>query len=132
MRDQNKVFHLAVPCKNLEETANYYQALGCSVARSYDDRVTFDFFGDQLVCHLNPEQIDQKPQMYPRHYGITFLDKKEFDAVYHTAKQKELPFFQELTTRFEGKTEEHITFFLIDPSNNLLEFKYYFDERMVY
>ncbi|WP_027409547.1 VOC family protein [Anoxybacteroides tepidamans] len=132
MRDTNKVFHLAIPCKNLDETVDFYEKLGCRLARRYNDRVTFDFFGDQLVCHLSPENIEKQPKMYPRHFGITFINEEEFYHVLNMAKEKELPFFQELMVRFEGKQEEHVTFFLIDPANNLLEFKYYHDVNMVY
>jgi uncharacterized protein len=34
--------------------------------------------------------------------------------------------------RFEGLPEEHRTFALCDPSDNLLEFKHYVDVRMMY
>ncbi|WP_100405907.1 VOC family protein [Bacillus solitudinis] len=132
MRDVNKVFHLAIPCENLEQTSDFYEKIGCKVARKYHDRVTFNFFGDQVVCHLSPEDIDKKPKMYPRHFGVTFTNKDEFHTLLDIAKKNELPFFQELMTRFKGKQEEHITFFLIDPANNLLEFKYYDDMTMVY
>ncbi|RHW38958.1 glyoxalase [Neobacillus notoginsengisoli] len=132
MRETNKVFHLAIPCKNLDETVDFYEKLGCRLARRYHDRVTFDFFGDQVVCHLNPDQIDPAPKMYPRHFGITFLNREEFDEALEHATKYELSFFQELMVRFAGKREEHVTFFLIDPANNLLEFKYYHDEGMVY
>jgi uncharacterized protein len=132
MRETNKVFHLAIPCKNLDETAEFYQNLGCRLARRYDDRVTFDFFGDQVVCHLSPDNIDQEPKMYPRHFGITFLDKTEYDQALEFAISKELPFFGKPMVRFKGKQEEHMTFFLIDPANNLLEFKYYHDSSMAY
>ncbi|HZG72124.1 MAG TPA: VOC family protein [Chondromyces sp.] len=132
MRKRSKVFHLAIPCKDLDETVEFYENLGCQLARRYDDRVTFNFFGEQVVCHLSPSHIDEKPQMYPRHFGITFTDQSEFDLLYAFAKEKKLPFFQELKVRFSGKKEEHLTFFLVDPANNLLEFKYYHDIRMVY
>ncbi|MEI3607502.1 VOC family protein [Pseudogracilibacillus sp. SE30717A] len=132
MRETNKVFHLAIPCKELDETAEFYAKLGCRLARRYDDRVTFDFFGDQLVCHLSPENIDPKPSMYPRHFGITFLNKEEYDQTLTYALEQELPLFSKPMTRFEGRQEEHMTFFLIDPANNLLEFKYYHDPEMAY
>ncbi|WP_018664741.1 VOC family protein [Heyndrickxia acidiproducens] len=132
MRDVNKVFHLAIPCKDLNETTEFYKNLGCTLARRYDDRVTFNFFGDQVVCHLNPEKIDQSPKMYPRHFGITFLNKDEYLKTLEFAKANHLKFFQEQMVRFGGKPEEHYTFFLQDPSNNLLEFKYYHDKSMVY
>lgn len=132
MRQTNKVFHLAIPCKDLDETVNFYEKLGCHLARRYADRVTFDFFGDQVVCHLSPDQIDEKPKMYPRHFGITFLEKGEYDRALESAIYEELPFFQQPMVRFNGKQEEHLTFFLIDPANNLLEFKYYHDKSMAY
>jgi uncharacterized protein len=132
MRDVNKVFHLAIPCKDLDETVDFYEKLGCKLARRYHDRVTFDFFGDQVVCHLNPESIDLKPKMYPRHFGITFLNEEEFYQTLEQAKKHELKFFQDKMIRFGGRREEHITFFLQDPANNLLEFKYYHDDSMVY
>lgn len=132
MRNPNNVFHLAIPAKDLDEAYDFYVTkLGCKLARRYHDRITLDFFGDQIVCHLSQE-IDEKPKMYPRHFGITFQRKEEFDNLLKLAKQREIPFFQEPFTRFEGKAEEHVSFFLIDPSNNLLEFKYYYDERMMY
>ncbi|WP_017728229.1 VOC family protein [Halalkalibacterium ligniniphilum] len=132
MREANKIFHLAIPCKELDETVAFYEALGCKLARRYDDRVTFNFFGDQIVCHLSPEHIDHKPMMYPRHFGVTFTEKEEFYQVLHLAEKEKLPFFQKEMSRFSRKPEEHVTFFLIDPSNNLLEFKFYHDVSMVY
>jgi len=132
MRDMQNVFHLAIPCKDLDEAYHFYVTqLGCKLARRYNDRITLDFFGDQIVCHLST-QIDETPKMYPRHFGITFRDKREFDNLLSLARQREMRFFQEPMTRFERKVEEHRAFFLIDPSNNLLEFKYYLDERMMY
>lgn len=133
MRDPYQVFHIAIPCANLDEAVQYYsEKLGLQVARRYDDRITINFFGDQLVCHLCPEKIDKQPQMYPRHFGITFTDKAKFDAVLERAKASNLPFFRDLFSRFKGKQEEHLTFFLQDPSNNLIEFKYYYDPEMRY
>jgi extradiol dioxygenase family protein len=132
MRDSNNVFHLAIPTSDLDAAYEFYVTrLGCKLARRYHDRITLDFFGDQVVCHLS-DKIDRDPQMYPRHFGVTFKERREFDAVLHLAQQRAIPFFQEPTTRFEGLVEEHLTFMLIDPSNNLLEFKYYHDPRMMY
>lgn len=127
------VFHLAIPCRDLDETEEYYvKKLGFQKARRYDDRITLNMFGDQVVCHLNPEGCDDNPQLYPRHFGRTFRDKSDFDQFYQVAKNAEVPFFKELFVRFEGKKEEHLTFFLIDPSNNLIEIKYYHEPSQMY
>ena len=135
MRDSNNVFHLAIPCNDLDEAYEYYVTkLGCMLARRYNDRITLNFFGDQLVCHKYPEKTtkDQDLEMYPRHAGITFYKEKDFNNLIKLAENRGLTFYEKLFTRFEGTTEEHKSFFLIDPSNNLLEFKYYNDPRMMY
>ncbi|MCY0898820.1 MAG: VOC family protein [Firmicutes bacterium] len=132
MRDPHNVFHLAIPCRDLDEAYDFYVTkLGCKLARRYHDRITLDFFGDQVVCHLS-DKIDTNPEMYPRHFGVTFKNREEFDHLLNLARKREIPFFQEPMRRFEGLVEEHWTFLLRDPSNNLLEFKYYLDPHMMY
>ena len=133
MRDPNNAFHLAIPCKDLEETVDFYESkLGCEPRRKYDDRVTFFFFGDQLVCHLSPDKIDFDPDPYPRHFGITFSNKEEFDSFVEHLVSNNIDFLQPISTRFEGMPEVHTTFFLKDPSNNVLEFKFYPNKEMMY
>lgn len=135
MRTTHDVFHLAVPAYDLAETERFYvDGLGCRLARRYSDRITLDFFGDQLVCHLT-EAPDPRPEpadLYPRHFGVTFSDEKDFRAVHHLAEQRKLQFFRDVSTRFEGMVEVHQTFVLVDPSGNLIEFKHYEDPRMMY
>lgn len=132
MRDQDNVFHLAIPCRDLDEAFEFYVTkLGCKLARRYHDRITLDFFGDQLVCHRS-DKYERDPEMYPRHFGVTFKNREDFDRLTNLARMRELPFFSEPARRFQGMVEEHWTFFLIDPSNNLLEFKHYLDPHMMY
>jgi len=130
--NQNIVFHLAIPSANLDESADFYSRLGCRIARRYDDRVTLELLGHQVVCHLSPDKIDEIPEMYPRHFGITFTDAALFERMLSTAMERKIKFFREPFIRFKGLPEEHRAFFVIDPSNNLLEFKYYCDPGMVY
>jgi extradiol dioxygenase family protein len=137
MRESRDVFHLAIPVYDLDETVNFYVTkLGCKLARRYDDRVTLDFFGDQLVCHLSAAPAVQTPikdlEMYPRHFGVTFRESADFDGLYQLCQQRDVPFFSEVSTRFEGMVEVHKTFVICDPSSNLLEFKHYADSRMMY
>lgn len=133
MRSTKQVFHLAIPCRDLDEAAEYYEKkLGCLVARRRHDRITLNFFGDQVVCHLAPTEIDKHPKMYPRHFGVTFSEKAEYDGLLDKVKKNNLPFFSEPFVRFEGEPAQHETFMLIDPSNNLIEFKWYQDKQMMY
>jgi len=133
MNQREIVFHIAIPSSDLDAAYDFYvDGLGCRIARRYDDRITVDFFGAQLVCHLAPEMTAPEPAMYPRHFGATLRHRSKFDDVLNRAKEKGLEFFSDAFVRFEGLREEHDSFFLCDPSNNLVEFKYYRDPDMIY
>ena len=131
MRNSKDVFHLAIPCKDIKETVEFYVTImGCKLSRQYDDRATFNFFGDQLVCHLSPDKIDPDP--YPRHFGVTFFDESDLNEMVDRLEKNNVDFIQPVNTRFEGKPEAHRTLFFKDPSNNILEFKYYPNPEMMY
>jgi extradiol dioxygenase family protein len=132
MRNPGDVFHLAIPVRDLDEAQEFYVTrLGCHLARRYEDRITLDFFGDQVVCHLSDEW-EREPKMYPRHFGVTFRELGDFEAVLRCAELRDIRFFALCQPRFKDTPEEHLTFVLQDPSGNLLEFKHYRDPRMMY
>ena len=138
MREVGDAFHLAIPVADLAEARRFYvTGLGCRLARTYPDRITVDFFGDQLVCHLSdPEDLpgaDGRPlALYPRHFGITFRAREDFDRLARLVELRKLEVFRPTALRFEGLVESHRTFVLRDPSDNLIEFKHYDDPRMMY
>jgi uncharacterized protein len=135
MRSVDNVFHLALPAYNLETTEAFYVGvLGCKLARRYPDRITLDFFGDQVVCHLTdpPASRPEELELYPRHFGVTFCEGRDFDALHSLCVLRKCPFFRNVATRFDGMAEVHRTFVLRDPSDNLIEFKHYADPRMMY
>ncbi len=135
MRAKRDVFHLAIPVDDLDEAQHFYVTqLGCKLARRYEDRITLDFFGDQVVCHLveDVEPATRPLSLYPRHFGVTFRRSAEFDALYDLALLRKIPIFSDLSTRFDGRAEAHRSFVLEDPSRNLVEFKHYRDPRMMY
>jgi len=133
MRNPHNAFHLAIPCRNLDEALDFYvNRLGCGSARRYENRLTIDFFGDQLVCHLSPDKIDRTPELYPRHFGMTFREPGDFDRVLVRARERRLEFYKDVFERFSGRPEVHRTFILKDPSNNLVEFKCYENQDRMY
>jgi uncharacterized protein len=134
VRETRDVFHLAIPVYDLDDAQEFYVGhLGCKLARRYTDRITIDFFGDQLVCHLvDPPAVPTQVTLYPRHFGVTFREARDFDAVRELCVQRKIEFFADVSVRFEGLVEAHRTFVLRDPSDNLIEFKHYADPRMMY
>ncbi|HEX4224068.1 MAG TPA: VOC family protein [Pseudonocardiaceae bacterium] len=132
MRDMHDACHIAVPARDLDEAVEFYVfGLGVKLARRYADRVTFDFFGDQLVCHLC-EEVPAEAIAYPRHFGVSFAKAEDFDRLLRLVEHRKLAVLSGPNVRFEGTAEQHRTIFLKDPSNNVLEFKNYDDPRLQY
>lgn len=129
----NALFHLAFPTHDIEETLRFYvDGLGCSVGRRSKQAITLGLAGHQLVGHLMPDQPPKQQGIYPRHFGLIFLSQAEWQALADRAKAKGLTFYQQPRVRFPGTRIEHRTFFLEDPSHNLLEFKHYTYESAVF
>jgi uncharacterized protein len=132
MRETRDACHIAIPTHDLDAAVAFYvDGLGVKLARRYPDRVTFDFFGDQLVCHLS-DKVPAEATAYPRHFGVTFARRENFDRLVRVVEFRKLPVLAGPSVRFEGMAEEHRQVFLTDPSGNVLEFKQYEDPRLMY
>ena len=126
------LFHLAFPVTDLDATKKFYvDGLGCTLGRETDSAIILGLAGHQIVAHLVKESVAQKG-VYPRHFGLIFTDEKDWQTLVDRAKARSLKFYQEPRRRYEGRPTEHRTFFLEDPSRNLLEFKYYVHESAIF
>ena len=121
------IAHVAVPCRDLEEAAQWYaQVLGAQPVRRLKDRVTFSFGGVlQLVCHLERRANVANPRAYPRHHGLTFLRGADFVRMREHFEKLGLEFLVRPSLRFAGTDREHQTMMVADPSGNVVEFKCY-------
>jgi hypothetical protein len=127
------VFHLAFPIHDIEATIRFYvDGLGCTVGRRSKQALTLGLAGHQLVGHLTTDPAQPQKGIYPRHFGLIFLLQAEWQALADRAKTKGLSFYQQPRVRFPGTRIEHRTFFLEDPSRNLLEFKHYTHESAIF
>jgi uncharacterized protein len=120
------IFHVAFPVGNLVDTKAFYaDGLGCEVGRESVNSVILKLYGHQLVAHVMEEPLEVQRGIYPRHFGLIFTEEAAYDALLLRAEAKQLPFYIEHKRRFPGQITEHRTFFLADPFQNLLEFKFY-------
>ena len=128
------IAHVAVPCRNLEEAARWYsEVLGARPVRILKDRVTFSFGGVlQLVCHLERRAIEANPRAYPRHHGLTFLRMEDFSRMKEHLERLGVKFLVRPALRFANSPHEHQTFMVVDPSGNVVEFKYYLKPEYSY
>ena len=85
----------------------------------------------QTGCISVLRPIERQKGTYPRHFGLVFKSEGAWQALATRAKEKGLTFYQKARCRFPGTPLEHLTFFLEDPSGNLLEFKYYRHETAI-
>ena len=81
-------FHLAIPVHDLEIAREFYgDILGCSAGRESENWIDFNFFGHQLVTHLDKNMnisdstntVDGNRVPLP-HFGI-ILKKKDWDTL---------------------------------------------------
>tara|TARA_B110000438_G_C15786758_1_gene638776 strand:+ start:465 stop:890 length:426 start_codon:yes stop_codon:yes gene_type:complete len=132
-------FHLAFPVKNLLETKFFYtNYLGCSVGRTSNKWIDFNFYGHQITAHLSPSSCDVinnnkvDGQSVPvRHFGL-IMDWDDW----HIAKDKliknKAQFIIEPYIRFKNKSGEQATLFIVDPSFNGIELKSFKDNNMIF
>ena len=133
------IFHLAFHVRDLEEARRFYGGvLGCAEGRSTDTWVDFDFFGHQLVAHLDPGRrprvhhnvVDGHDVPVP-HFGIV-LDWGQWHELAERMRTRGVSFVIEPGIRFAGQVGEQATMFFHDPSDNALEFKAFKDPALLF
>ena len=133
-------FHLAIPVHDLAAARAFYGELfGCSEGRSSADWVDFDFFGHQLVAHLDSSAAPRVRTYNPvdghdvpvPHFGIV-LAWDDWHALVARLRARDQSFVIEPAIRFAGEVGEQATFFLYDPSGNALEFKSFRDPSRLF
>jgi extradiol dioxygenase family protein len=127
------LFHLAFPVHDLNAAKRFYvDGLGCVLGRESSKAVTFGLAGHQIIAHLTPDRNRSQKGVYPRHFGLVLTLEAEWQVLVDRAKDRLLKFYQQPRRRFAGTRIEHLTFFLEDPSQNLLEFKHYLHESAIF
>lgn len=139
MNKDLRPFHLAFPVLNINETIQWYtNILGCKIGRQDKRWVDFNFYGHQISAHLVDQEIKFKninivdgENIPCRHFGI-ILSQTEWNKLSRELILKKINFIIKPNTRFKGKKGEQSTFFIKDPSGNVLEFKSFKNDKMIF
>ena len=131
-------FHLAFPVNDLPATLEFYRdTIGCSIGRTSEKWIDFNFFGHQVTAHL----VAQMPEVATNPVDGKHVPSSHFGAVldwevWHSLRDKlvaaNLEFIIEPYIRFEGEVGEQATMFVSDPSGNGLEFKSFKNPEMLF
>ena len=132
-------FHLAFKVKDIESTRRFYiTILGCSEGRSTENWIDFDFFGHQLSAHISHNIADldycglvDGIQVPIPHFG-SLLSIEQFKKVQQRLENAAIPFIVAPQTRYQDKTGEHLTLFILDFSGNPIEFKAFKNSNEVF
>ncbi len=126
----NTKFHLAFKVKDIKNTIKFYHSiLGCELGRQTEHWVDFNFFGHQLSAHVsnNMPTLDycgkvENLKVPIPHFGC-ILDTNTFKGIEKRLKHHKVDFIIRPQKRYENKKGEHLTMFILDFSNNPIEFK---------
>ena len=135
----NTKFHLAFPVRDLELTKFFYvKILGCSLGRESSNWVDFNLFGHQIVAHYAPQDcialsnnLVDGDKIPSRHFGV-ILNWIIWENLIKSIIKKGICFYIKPKVRFKNKKGEQGTFFVLDPSENVLEFKSFKNDSMVF
>ena len=132
-------FHLAFPVHDLAAARGFYGGvIGCGEGRSSDHWIDFDFYGHQIVTHLDPDMqphalhnaVDGHDVPVP-HFGVV-LTMPQWEELAQRLTAAGTHFGIEPHIRFKGEVGEQATMFFYDPSGNALEFKAFADDAMLF
>ncbi|MGE0179791.1 MAG: VOC family protein [Sphingomonas sp.] len=133
-------FHLAFPVHDLDAARAFYgELLGCPEGRHSDTWVDFDFFGHQIVAHLDPVRAAAGAHLSPvdgdqvpvPHFGAV-LPMADWEKMAARLTEAAATFVIEPKVRFKGEVGEQATMFFLDPSGNALEIKAMADQAKLF
>ena len=138
MSNKLRPFHLAFPVSDIKETISWYtKNLSCKVGRRDIKWVDFIFFGHQISAHFSKINEDISTNSVDnhnipiRHFGIILTDS-QWNKLLNQLKKNDIKFIIEPYTRFKDEVGEQSTMFIKDPSGNVLEFKSFKNDKMIF
>ena len=123
------LFHLSLPCNNLVETKMFYvDTIGADLGRYANNWVDIDLFGHQVTFtqvgkfdFTNPSYAFEGNVLSSFHFGV-ILDIDSWGKMYSKLTNRNLEVTTQ-TTFLMNKAGEHVSFFINDPNEYMLEFK---------
>ncbi|MDH7911895.1 VOC family protein [Winogradskyella sp. SYSU M77433] len=128
-------FHMSLPCLNVEETKDFYiNNIGAFLGRTNENWVDINLFGHQLTFiqaekfnFNSPNYVFEGKILPSFHFGV-IVDVDNWGKIYTKLTKQKLEVVTQ-TTFLKDKTGEHLSFFINDPNDYMLEFKSFKDPK---
>jgi extradiol dioxygenase family protein len=131
-------FHLSIPCRDIYKTRVFYsEILKAKVGRTNNAWLDINLYGNQITFvksgDFNFEFKNYRlgEQILPSfHFGI-IMDIEAFGKLYREIIQLDIG--TSVKTKFmKDSVGEHLSFFVKDPDNYMLEFKCFKNDKEVF
>jgi|SaaInlV_100m_DNA_5_1039725.scaffolds.fasta_scaffold13576_5 uncharacterized protein len=131
-------FHLSLPCKDLKTTEEFYsKILETPMGRTANNWIDLNLFGNQITFtksgdfNFSFKNYRLGGQILPSfHFGI-IVNIDDFGMLY--ARILKLDIEVSITTTFmKNSIGEHVSFFIKDPNDYMIEFKCFKDGSDVF
>ncbi len=122
-------FHMSLPCLNVKTTKSFYvDNIGATLGRKDQNWVDINLFGNQLTFikaekfnFNSPNYVFEGKILPSFHFGV-IVESKEWEQIYDRLKEQKLDLVTQATF-LKDKAGEHMSFFIKDPNDYMLEFK---------
>lgn len=131
-------FHMSLPCLSVKTTKSFYaDTIGASLGRVTQNWVDVNLYGNQLTFikaekfnFNSPNYVFEGKILPSFHFGI-IVDLKDWEQIYARLNDQKLDLVTQ--ARFlEGKIGEHVSFFIKDPNDYMLEFKSFKEPNSIF
>ena len=122
-------FHMSLPCLSVNETQDFYiNNNGAYAGRTSENWVDINLFGHQITFikaekfnFNSPNYVFEGKILPSFHFGV-IVDVDNWKKIYTKLTKQKLEVVTK-TTFLKDKTGEHLSFFIKDPNDYMLEFK---------
>lgn len=120
---------MSLPCLDVKETKAFYtNSIGASLGRTAEHWADVNLYGHQITFiqadkfNFNSPNYVLEGKILPSfHFGV-IVDVDTWGELYTKLSKSDLEVVTQ-TTFLKDKTGEHLSFFINDPNNYMIEFK---------
>ncbi|MBU2939135.1 bleomycin resistance protein [Lacinutrix sp. C3R15] len=131
-------FHMSLPCLSVTKTKDFYTTnIGASLGRMTKNWIDINLYNHQLTFikaekfNFNTPNYVFEGKILPAfHFGV-IVNLQTWEKIYKKLKDQNLEVVTQ-TTFLKDKPGEHVSFFVKDPNDYMLEFKSFKDSNKMF